>query len=101
MASEVGHTATPWTFDGGDHAPVLHLYAQDGKHLFHGERSLAEQEANAAFIVRACNAHDELVAIVGELIRIREWAHDETGAACAAYDGLADRARDALAKATP
>lgn len=46
-------TAGPWEFWGGDHAPILHIYATDGKHLFHDCRGLEEQQANARLMAAA------------------------------------------------
>lgn len=61
------HTPTPWVHD-----PVLpaHVYSDDATGSIvatctgfsFAPRPEAEKRANAAFIVRACNAHDELVA---------------------------------------
>ena len=59
--SETKHTPGQISFSDVDHAPVLHLYADDNKHLFHGVRSLEEQRANAARIALTWNCHDELV----------------------------------------
>lgn len=57
------HTPGPWTFNGGDDAPILHIYAPDDKHLFHGDRSLAEQEANARLIAAAPEMLEALQAV--------------------------------------
>lgn len=76
------HTPTPWINEGDDAmegVPFIHITASPGNENF---RSIAhvqpnhevgykfslsdEDKANAAFIVRACNAHDELVAIIKE-----------------------------------
>lgn len=61
------HTATPWVFNGGDSLPILHIYAPDNKHVFHESRETSEHEANAAFIVKAVNAHDELVELISQI----------------------------------
>lgn len=53
MKNENKHTPGPWEFSGCDHAPILHIYAPDNKHIFHGERSQTEQEANARLIAAA------------------------------------------------
>lgn len=57
------HTPTPWNhsngtvvFDGNDRK-VAATYANKGYGI-----EIDEAQSNAAFIVRACNAHDELVA---------------------------------------
>lgn len=58
------HTPTPWHVGDGKAARII--YGQDGYAIadatvYHGRHGGAE-EANAAFIVRAVNAHDDLVA---------------------------------------
>lgn len=53
---------------------------------------LGSPEANAAFIVRCVNSHDELVAVVQELIADAKWQNTP-------YE-LRAKARAALAKAT-
>ena len=69
------HTPTPWRADSGpelsahigpyvygpDNVPVAYV---DYQHV--GDGALSNE--NAAFIVRACNAHDDLVAAVEELL---------------------------------
>lgn len=70
MTQETKHTPTPWDYgyQGGKYGKGELLITGDK-----GEEYSAlvgqihtidpkEAEANAAFIVRACNAHDELVA---------------------------------------
>ena len=51
------HTPTPWNLNG------RHIDAEKGNKLIVSLRSEhdAENLANAAFIVRACNSHDALV----------------------------------------
>ena len=93
------HTATPWfyTFDGrevyivdthGD--TVLDL----GTQL---ENSVAahDLEANAKFIIRACNAHDELVAALDFLVKSVEPILTNRGFG---YFGAIERAQKILAK---
>lgn len=66
------HTATPWksrvTYSNGE---------PDGACVYSGARHVAdcmdglnqdECEANAAFIVRACNAHEELVTFAHNVL---------------------------------
>ena len=64
------HTPGRISFSAVDHAPVLHLYAEDDKHLFHGVRSLEEQQANAARIVLTWNCHDDLLAALRECLEL-------------------------------
>lgn len=77
--SQSQHSPLPWRADGdaqyvwatdaAGEFPVLqirgwgHLTGTGGLRLRHDE-AIAIQEANAQFIVRACNAHDVLLAIV-------------------------------------
>lgn len=58
---------------------------------------IKECEANAAFIVKACNAHDELVAFVK---KVAEEA-DKVAAHRAVYKKLRDDARAIIAKVQP
>lgn len=55
--------------------------------------SVEISNANAAFIVRACNAHDELVSVLGRMLR----AHDS--GKYVLREKFADAARAALIKA--
>lgn len=67
VAADVGHTPTPWT----RHTTITgaaHLYGARGKSVArmsgggkYEAHRLAEAEANAALIVRAVNAHAELI----------------------------------------
>lgn len=67
------HSKLPWKLCGADG-----IYAGDdrgtkiaatrGGHTFHIDLCREEVEANAAFIVKACNAHEKLVAAL-EFIR--------------------------------
>lgn len=54
-----------------------------------------ESEANAAFIVRACNAHDDLLAACKAALADRFGADDP----CVDADPITDQLRAALAKA--
>ena len=65
------HTPTPWTVEPGDSILKIlsggHRIADVGDAPY-WQRFTAEHEANAAFIVRACNAHDALVAALDEML---------------------------------
>lgn len=61
------HTPGPWVFNGGDHAPILHIYATDDKHVFHDVRPLPEQEANARLMAAAPELLAALKALLAEL----------------------------------
>lgn len=70
------HTKTPWR-TGGEQNPTI-IYDGDGwavasTAVVHVRKNAKyEADANAAFIVRACNAHDELVAAL-------DWALSQIG----------------------
>jgi hypothetical protein len=73
------HTATPWVmqFDGPtEHArPHLIISAdrkQWGQPIASTFRGRAEHRANAEFIVRACNSHEELCAALAELVKAED-----------------------------
>jgi hypothetical protein len=57
-----------------------------------------EQQANAAFIVTACNAHHDLLEACKELLDGYRFTHD-TGMSASHYTGMMDRAKSAIAKA--
>ncbi len=100
------HTPTPWTLD-------THKYTDDGNKcrtfVIHGKDYAigriqgpfavigkdAEKEANAAFIVRACNAHDELV----RALETAETYFNEYAAETPASAHTLHHVRAALAKA--
>lgn len=76
------HTALPWTTnvtktDGA----ITHWHITGAKHgsvypicnhTIEQEPTGAEQLENAAFIVRACNAHDDLVKALGQIAKLYE-----------------------------
>lgn len=76
----VGRTPGPWTFD--EHGGTFYVFGPDGGMVADGDdaepwiarirgvgrgATVEEQRANAAHIVEACNAHDELVAALKTL----------------------------------
>lgn len=63
--SEMSHTPTPWklgptgdTVDDANGLELLRMYEADGRE----EPTALPYRANAAFIVRACNSHEELLS---------------------------------------
>lgn len=64
------HTPTPWHTQRGEIVGNGDLVAST---VFHGQELNALDEANAAFIVRACNAHDELVDMAELLVRTLDY----------------------------
>ncbi|HYD06525.1 MAG TPA: hypothetical protein VEC60_12410 [Reyranella sp.] len=87
--SEVKHTPTPWVRSGN----LLHVgtSTRAKNRIAATFRYDDNADANAAFIVKAVNAHDELVAA---LTRIRDFDRDVTGG-----PEMVAIARAALAKA--
>lgn len=59
MKQEMIHTPTPWR----SKPSVPYIYGAAGGHA-----AEARNPANRAFIVRACNAHDDLVAALTVMI---------------------------------
>lgn len=94
------HTPTPWYTGEGKAARIV--YAQHGfavadATIYHARiEPVMEAEENAAFIVRACNAHDDLVAALQAAVARVEIANAEGDPIMSAW--LPD-ARAALAKA--
>jgi hypothetical protein len=87
MSSE--HTPTPWYVAGGK--TIRYGVKGAGGDGWIGKANWQNGEANAEFIVRAVNCHDELVAVMKE-------ARDK-GYTAPWPDGLRDRINLAIAKA--
>lgn len=65
------HTPTPWELNINSRYPIYSQHTrEDVRHIcsiVQNETTTAEEkDANLEFIVRACNAHDELVAALKE-----------------------------------
>lgn len=103
------HTPTPWVRDPRSGRTTM-VYSDDATgsaiadcapSMVH--RSQAECEANAAFIVRACNAHDELVEALSALLSLHGTPHQDEWLNPQAFkfaQDVTDKARAALSKAT-
>lgn len=95
ITSKSQHTPTPWEHQGTDIYHEKHWIAKTV------DARTSESNANAAFIVRAANAHETLLKIVKELAEIP--TIDETpGIAKGVFsemDELICEAREAIAKA--
>jgi hypothetical protein len=93
-----GHTKLPWAISTVSADIIVNnrdnFVAKCGESLFIPEN---EQDANAAFIVRAVNAHDELVAELRNMIDIYWGEHGDGGQ----EPTYIVRAKAALAKAQP
>lgn len=64
----MNHTPTPYeaTIEA-DTDPVT-IISSDGEVIAHcGSKQVPINQINAAFIIRACNAHDELVKTLGRM----------------------------------
>lgn len=65
----MNHTPTPWqVIPDYSQENVYRLWDLDGN--FHDDTSPETMDANACFIVRACNAHEELVKALKEMTTI-------------------------------
>ena len=98
---ETSHTPGPWK----QHATPGKIYASvrgaDGRCVADcGSRSDVIAQANAEFIVRACNAHDDLLEALEACERALDEAYfaEPDGCGCLACESLR-KARAAIAKA--
>ena len=72
------HTPTPWSighsmernyiYGGGSHLACIG--SRENGFFIHDDGSLNESEANAAFIVRAVNSHDDLLEALETLLAL-------------------------------
>jgi hypothetical protein len=94
MERGVRHSALPWEIHSNFVGPLV-IKSGDTEVAHVGADSFALCQANAAFIVRACNSHQALIAALQNLLNVIETGaitsdHDETFANAVA------QARDAL-----
>lgn len=96
------HTKTPWRVGSPSQMgsvvadePVPEINGSDAVQ-YYGGHLIAESIAprNAAFIVRACNAHEQLVAALEKIVENAQGAIDG-GDALAWFEELHDIVRDA------
>uniref|UniRef100_A0A6M3JP05 Uncharacterized protein n=1 Tax=viral metagenome TaxID=1070528 RepID=A0A6M3JP05_9ZZZZ len=73
------HTPTPWIIRHNNKEIHDRIMEQNERGEFIGERpnliarvGTYDQEDNAAFIVTACNSHDDVVAALEELLELLE-----------------------------
>lgn len=102
------HTPTPWEDvikedKYGQELLIVHGTDDEYSEVICGAFS---NPANAAFIVKACNLHDELVEALKDLLELHEDATDNRKRKTFAEEGIEDyyarvekQARSALAKA--
>lgn len=99
------HTKTPWELDTCGWPLIINEAASDkvvcelpmkvkGSTLYVSE---SEQEANAQFIVTACNHHDELVATL-EDVQVFARLSCPQGVDCDLWESTFDRVESVLAK---
>ena len=100
------HTPTPWHVSAhwdSYYSPYYLLHGDVPADNEQTATSIRDQhEANAAFIVRCCNSHDELVKALEELLEDCDgWSNPETGAYRLFHPTMAslNKARKALAAA--
>lgn len=114
MSTEQKHSPTPWRVgivDGGSPQRILE---PTGKYIIRCWNDslipVSEAEANALFIVTACNSHDDLLAALEEFVIIGDEHADTcsvqpTWVSGNAVQGPCDcrygRTRAAIAKASP
>ena len=73
------HTPTPWSYQHKSDAYTHIIRGPNNRFICQFHQSTDDTtKANAAFIVRACNAHDQLVeALELALARAESWIHDQ------------------------
>ena len=94
----MNHTNIPWTAKGYDVRAGGRMVAYTGPHHTPDDQypkgCKLEDEANAEFIVKAVNCHDELVEALDFLVQAAE-----TEPGMSIYRGRIEEARAVLAKA--
>lgn len=104
----VKHTPTPWKTGG--RIGSLNIDAENGRGIAtcgytdtsDVTKSLAENVANAEFIVRACNSHDDLIHYLKRIAQIAEIRQNENlndATIHAITECMMSLAKEALAKA--
>jgi hypothetical protein len=79
--SETKHTPGPWKagrFNTNPAAPIQ-IYGPDRDPIVTTAHCYGDHDANAAFIVRACNSHDALVAALEHIVESIEDAKHVLG----------------------
>ena len=98
--NETKHSPLPWTVDAmgniwSDVKVAIPAAGKDQAECYRDHKA-GETEANADFIVRACNSHYELVRALEDMTRLYRGQLDREG--CYRF-GLFDRAIEAIAQA--
>jgi len=70
MKTQAQHTPTPWNYDG-----MNYIFSKDNEMIaeIRGYGAKLPMDVNAAFIVRAVNAHENLVQM---LAHVESWLRD-------------------------
>ena len=101
----MSHTPTPWRLARRSEYDLLTVIETEDDYIADCTEQVGDDrdEANAAFIVLAVNAHDELVAALQKIIDMNvQYAKDRYGDAGKAEDmACVVVARSALSKAHP
>jgi len=97
------HTPIPWDWTGatihtksGVDDPALRIARVFDESHTDAVKNHEEANANAAFIVQACNAHDELLAACEDFVYAIEGYEKRTG--IIQFHPSVDKARAAIAK---
>jgi len=69
MTNAVSHTPTPWKVTTTNEVWMSSVCGSDGDEIAQCFKFKNESEANAAFIVRAVNSHEELLEAAKSLIK--------------------------------
>ena len=99
------HTPTPWSIDKETiNDPDVVIESKSGCFVAQvsSDADDTEAQANAAFIVRAVNAHEELLDNIRQAIRALEAGLDDTGECIghvSTMDCVVDDLKQAIAKA--
>lgn len=107
---EVKHSKLPWALNKKEIPPIIYADPRDGSGepciaILDGDAAafafpdVATCEANAAFIVRACNAHDDLVTALQLFVEYDSKGHDDGVEMMLLYADAINAAKAALAKA--
>ena len=111
-AGKAAHTPTPWSVRAArnDEGYGLLICDEDqtilaGMDTWLGPTPEAEMEANAAFIVRACNSHAALVEALRKMMKLVADFEDAAKGDCdmpelSEADSIHEQARAAIARAT-
>ena len=107
MDSNMNHTPTPWKLNKAGSQKTIYINTADEEGLYLADlqncQGTETTEANAEFIVRACNSHDDLVKAlkevkeqIGEVFYSQKQDNPEHDAA---IDRIVSVVGEALAKA--